>query len=102
MLESFAELFEKSIAKSELHEGALIKAEIIDIQSDRVVVNAGLKSDAMIPASEFHGEKIAVGDKIDVVVVNPVNAFGETILSHELAKRAAVWSDLEKSHEANV
>lgn len=102
MSESFAELFEKSIAKSELHEGALIKAEIIDIQSDRVVVNAGLKSDAMIPFSEFHGENVAIGDKIDVVVVNPVNAFGETILSHELAKRAAVWSDLEKSHESSV
>lgn len=102
MSESFAELFEKSIAKSELQEGALIKAEIIDIQSDHVVVNAGLKSDAMIPATEFQGEQISVGDSVDVVVVNPVNAFGETILSHELAKRAAVWSDLEKSHESNV
>jgi small subunit ribosomal protein S1 len=102
MKESFAELFEQSVNQPDaldlFREGTLIKAKIIAIQPDKIVVNANLKSDSMIPAIEFRGEEIKVGDLIDAVIVNPVNAFGDTVLSHELAKRAAVWVHLEKKH----
>ena len=43
-MESFAELFEKSIETAELKPGSIIKAEVVQINKDFVVLNAGLKS----------------------------------------------------------
>lgn len=101
MSEKFAELFEQSLQETDLRAGALVKATIVDIRPDRVVVNAGLKSEGVIPATEFRNEEINVGDEIEVIVDTPDNGFGETRLSFEKAKRAQAWSALEKSHQAN-
>ena len=101
MSESFAELFEQSLQSTDLRPGAAVKAIIVEIRPDRVIVNAGLKSEGVIPAAEFRNEKIQVGDEIDVVVDAPDNGFGETRLSYEKAKRAQAWTTLEKLHAAN-
>ncbi len=96
--ESFAELFEKSLAAVDLRPGAVVTATIIDMHGDRVIVNAGLKSDAFIPVTEFRNEEVKVGDEVEVVVETVENGFGETRLSREKAKRAKVWIKLEKLH----
>ena len=101
MNESFSELFEESLAKIELRPGAVVKATIVDIHPDRVTVNAGLKSDAIILASEFSNEKINVGDIVDVVIETVENGFGETRLSREKARRVQAWNTLEKSYKAS-
>ena len=101
MSEKFADLFEQSLVDTDLRPGALVKATIVDIRPDRVVVNAGLKSEGMIPAEEFRHEEIKVGDEVEVVVDTADNGFGETRLSFEKAKRAQAWVTLEKSHQAN-
>ncbi len=95
--ESFAQLFEESLAKTNLAQGSVVKATVIDIRHDRITVNAGLKSDALIPAIEFRNENIQIGDLVDVVVETVENGFGETRLSREKAKRAQAWIKLEKS-----
>lgn len=100
MSENFAELFEKSLTETDLRPGALVKATIVEIRPDRVIVNAGLKSEGVIPASEFRHEEINVGDEVDVVVDTPDNGFGETRLSREKARRAKAWVELEKSYKA--
>lgn len=100
--ESFEQLFEESVAKLDMSPGALLTATIIDIRDGRVVVNAGLKSDAVIPQTEFQNEKINIGDRVEVVIEALENGFGETRVSHEKAKRAKAWTELEKSHEANA
>ncbi len=89
----------KSIAALDLRPGTLVKAKIIALNPGQVVVNAGLKSDAVISASEFHDEKLSVGDSIDVVIETVENGFGETRLSREKARRARTWLELEKSYE---
>ncbi len=99
MSENFAQLFEESIAKLDLRPGSLVKAKVIALTGNQVVVNAGLKSDAVIALSEFPDEKLAVGDVIDVVIETVENGFGETRLSREKARRARTWLELEKAYE---
>ena len=99
MKENFAEMFEESIARLDLRPGSLVKAKIIALHPGQIVVNAGLKSDAIIPASEFADEQVSVGDSIDVVIETVENGFGETRLSREKARRARTWLELEKSYD---
>src|SRR5471030_563634 len=101
-MSEFAQLLEESLSQRELRSGALIKATVVQVQPDFIVVNAGLKSEAIIPIHEFRNDKgqvdIKVGQTIDVVVEMVEDGFGETRLSREKAKRAAAWGELEKSH----
>ncbi|MDX9700187.1 MAG: 30S ribosomal protein S1 [Rhodocyclaceae bacterium] len=99
--ESFAELFEQSLALQEMRAGEVITAEVVSIDHNFVVVNAGLKSESYVPIEEFrndHGElEVEVGDFIHVAIDALENGFGDTILSREKAKRISAWNDLEKA-----
>jgi len=103
MSESFAELFEQSYQQSNFKPGELITGEIVSITDDVVVVNAGLKSEGIIPISQFkdHEGNIAVnvGDDIEVVLESLENGFGETQLSREKAMRVKAWDILETAFE---
>ncbi|MDH2435080.1 30S ribosomal protein S1 [Pokkaliibacter plantistimulans] len=105
MTESFAELFEASLKELEMQPGALVEGEIVAIDSDWVTVNAGLKSESVIPRSQFLNEKgeleVNVGDLIKVALEAVENGFGETRLSREKAKRAEAWNVLEKAFEGD-
>jgi small subunit ribosomal protein S1 len=103
MTESFAEMFEQSLAHQELRRGAVIIGTVIDIQPDIIVINAGLKSEGVIPISQFknaQGElEVALGDEVEVSLEAIEDGFGETRLSREKAKRDQVWRRLEKAFE---
>lgn len=103
--ESFAELFQASISQIDLRPGAVIRATVIDIGNDYVIVSAGLKSESRIPAEEFKNEKgqidAKIGDEIDVVVEIVEDGFGETRLSRDKAKRSEAWITLEKAYKNN-
>ena len=99
--ENFSDLFQESISHLDMRPGTLVKATVTDVRPDRITVNAGLKSDAVINTDEFRGGDLpTVGDDIEVVIVNVENGFGDTRLSYEKAVRARVWSELEKIHES--
>ena len=104
MTESFAELFEESIANTQLNAGAMIIGTVIDITNDTVIVNAGLKSEGVIPRVQFlnmDGElEVAVGDQVEVALDAVEDGFGATRLSREKAKRNQAWQVLEKAFEA--
>ena len=103
MTESFAQLFEESLSKIHLQSGELITGEVVHVDDNVVVVNAGLKSEGVIPVAEFqdsHGEvSIKVGDRVEVVIEMLEDGSGETRLSREKACRAKAWEDLEKAFE---
>ena len=103
MTESFAEMFEQSLASQELRRGAVIIGRVVDIQPDNVVINAGLKSEGVIPIEQFknaQGElEVALGDEVEVSLEAIEDGFGETRLSREKAKRDQVWRRLEKAFE---
>lgn len=100
MAESFAELFEKSIEKTQLKPGSIIEAEVVDIGKDFVVLNAGLKSEGFIPVAQFSDPdgrlSISPGDKVEVALEALEDGFGETRISHEKAKRIRTWQVLEQ------
>ncbi|UTP72042.1 30S ribosomal protein S1 [Alteromonas sp. LMIT006] len=103
MSENFAQLFEESLQQLETRPGAIVRGEIVAIEKDIVLVDAGLKSESAIPADQFKAAdgslEVAVGDFVDVALDAVEDGFGETILSREKAKRHEAWVELEKAYE---
>lgn len=106
MSESFAELFEESLKQIDMAPGSIITGIVVDIDKEWVTVNAGLKSEGVIPLSQFMNDAgeitLAIGDEVIVALDAVEDGFGETRLSREKAKRAEVWKDLEKAFEAQA
>ncbi|MAA71674.1 MAG: 30S ribosomal protein S1 [Bermanella sp.] len=104
MSESFADLFEESLNGLDMQQGSIVVGTVVDIDSDWVIVNAGLKSEAVIPRAQFLDDKgeleVSVGDEVHVALEAVEDGFGETKLSREKAKRAESWKELEKAFEA--
>ena len=107
MTESFAELFEQSAAAnlSKLKPGSIVIGTVVDVRSDVVVINAGLKSEGIVPIEQFRNDAgeidVAIGDTVKVALDSLENGFGETVLSRDKAKRAMVWDELEEALEKN-
>ena len=104
MTESFADLFEQSLATTQLQPGAIVTGIVMEITNDSVVINAGLKSEGVIPKSQFLGPdgqlEVVVGQEVLVALDAVEDGFGVTRLSREKAKRFAAWDFLEKAFEA--
>ena len=104
MSESFAALFEESLTRSEMRAGEVITAEVVRVDHNHVVVNAGLKSEAFIDIAEFKNDQgeleVKVGDFVSVAIGSIENGYGDTILSRDTAKRLASWMSLEKALES--
>ncbi|MCI1191591.1 30S ribosomal protein S1 [Calidifontimicrobium sp. SYSU G02091] len=102
--ESFAALFEESLRKRDLRSGEVISAEVVRIEHNYVVVNAGLKSEAYVPIDEFKNDQgeleVQVGDFVAVAIDAFENGYGDTILSRDKAKRLASWMALENALES--
>jgi len=106
MTESFAELFEASQANlAKLKPGAIVSGTVVEVRGDVVVINAGLKSEGIVPIEQFRNDAgeidVAEGDVVKVALDSIENGFGETVLSREKAKRAMVWDELEEALEKN-
>ena len=101
--ESFADLFAESLAKQEMKQGEVIPAEVVRVDYNYVVVNAGLKSESFIPIEEFKNDRgevdVKVGDFVSVAIESLENGYGDTFLSRDKAKRLAAWMNLEKALE---
>jgi small subunit ribosomal protein S1 len=97
--ESFADLFEASLANTRIKPGTILTGRVVDITGEVVVVSAGLKSEAVIPASQFRNERgeleVQLGDYVEVALDSVEDGFGETRLSRERAKRVRTWEALE-------
>ncbi len=100
-MESFAALFEESLARQEMRAGEVITAEVVRVDQNFVVVNAGLKSESYVNIDEFRNDRgeieVQPGDYIQVAIEALEDGYGETRLSRDKAKRIAAWNDLEKA-----
>jgi small subunit ribosomal protein S1 len=96
----FEVLFHDSMSNVDMTPGSIVTATVIEIRNDYVVINAGLKSEGIIPKSQFlnlKGElEISLGDEVEVTLDMIEDGYGETIMSREKAKRTKVWDELEK------
>jgi small subunit ribosomal protein S1 len=101
--ESFAALFEESLTRKEMRVGEVITAEVVSVDPNFVVVNAGLKSESIIPAEEFKNDagevEVKPGDFVSVSIEALEDGYGATRLSRDKAKRMAAWIELEQSLE---
>jgi small subunit ribosomal protein S1 len=99
MTESFAELFESSLANQRIRPGMILQGLVVDVTDDIVIVNVGLKSEAVIPVEQFKNERgeleVKTGDMVEVALDSVEDGNGETRLSREKAKRARTWTRLE-------
>ena len=102
-MESFAAMFEESISKQEMRHGEVITAEVVAIDDNFVTVNAGLKSESLIPVEEFKNDRgeveVTVGDFVQVAIESIEDGYGATKLSRDRARRLAAWLDLEAAME---
>ena len=106
MTESFAELFEQSQTNlAKLKPGAIVTGTVVQVRTDVVVINAGLKSEGIVPIEQFRNDAgeidVAEGDIVKVALDSLENGFGETVLSREKAKRAMVWDELKEALDKN-
>jgi small subunit ribosomal protein S1 len=101
MTESFAQLFEQSLANQRIRPGMILTGLVVDVTSDVVIVNVGLKSEAVIPLEQFKNERgeveVKAGDQVEVALDSVEDGTGETRLSREKAKRARTWTRLEEA-----
>ena len=105
MSESFEDLLNESFAKSEMRPGSVLSGTVMDITQEYVVVNAGLKSEGVVPKWQFlnpEGElEVSIGDEVDVTLDMLEDGMGNTLLNRDKAKKQKAWGDLEKAHEVN-
>jgi small subunit ribosomal protein S1 len=105
MSENFAEMFEQSINQMNMRVGEIITGEVVDINRDVVIVNAGLKSEGVIPVEQFYDENgeldVNIGDTVEVALDSFEDGYGESRLSREKAKRARAWTRLEEAQQAD-
>jgi small subunit ribosomal protein S1 len=103
--ETFANMFAESLKKQDMKIGEVISAEVVRIDHNFVVVNAGLKSEALIPVEEFFNDQgeieVVPGDFVSVAIDALENGYGDTVLSRDRAKRLSAWLSLEISLEKN-
>ena len=103
--ESFEALFEESMALKEMRHGEIITAEVVSVDSDFVIVNAGLKSESIIKSEEFENDQgdleVSIGDHVKVAIEKLEDGYGSTILSRDKAKKLQAWSDLEEAMSSN-
>ncbi|HUO19596.1 MAG TPA: 30S ribosomal protein S1 [Steroidobacteraceae bacterium] len=101
MSESFAQLFEQSLANQRIRPGMILTGLVVDVTPDVVIVNVGLKSEAVIPLEQFKNERgeveVKSGDNVEVALDSVEDGTGETRLSREKAKRARTWTRLEEA-----
>src|SRR5213596_3985316 len=101
--ESFAALFEESLNRKEMRIGEVITAEVVSVDENFVVVNAGLKSESIITVDEFRNDagqvEVKPGDFVSVSIEALEDGYGATRLSRDKAKRMAAWLELEKALE---
>ena len=99
--DSFAAMFEDSLTHQDMRAGEVITAEVVRVDYNFVVVNAGLKSESFIPVEEFKNDMGEIeakpGDFVSVAIESLENGFGDTLLSRDKAKRLASWMALEKA-----
>jgi small subunit ribosomal protein S1 len=106
MSESFAELFEESLTKTEMRPGAMLMGTVVDIENDMIIVSTHSKSEGVIPKWQFlnnDGElEVSIGDEIEVALDLFEDGLGATLLSRDKAKKNKAWSELENAFEKDA
>jgi small subunit ribosomal protein S1 len=99
--EEMRELYENSMKI--LQDGNILKGRVININSDSVIVDVGLKSEGKLSINEFtdrSGEQnVNIGDEVEVMIVGREMGFGLLLLSKQRADIIRIWERVNKASE---
>lgn len=75
--------------------GAILKGKIVEISSDYVVVDVGLKSEGLVAIGEFYDpSELVLGGDVEVLLEQAEGENGQIVLSKEKARRQRQWETL--------
>lgn len=78
-----------------LNVGEILQGRIVEISKDYVVIDVGLKSEGLIPISEFiEPEELEVGKKVEVYLDQAEGDDGQIVLSKEKARKFRQWEHI--------
>lgn len=99
----FGKLFEESMGGSTVQPGEVVKARVVEIQQDFVVVDFNFKSEGLIRIHEFKNADgkvtVQVDDEIEVYIDRIENENGMAELSKDKADMIKAWSDISRAAE---
>ncbi|HOW73810.1 MAG TPA: 30S ribosomal protein S1 [Phycisphaerae bacterium] len=83
--------------------GTLLKGRIAGLVGDDVIIDVGLKSEGLVPASEWDDKSaIDIGDAVDVWLESVESDSGLVVISKRKADRLLNWQRLvETAHEGD-
>jgi len=97
--------FEKAIAATvlEFREGDIVEGTIVSVDSEGALVDIGYKSEGFIPTRELSirvnvdpGATVAIGDRVESVVLDKEDDEGRLILSKKRAMYERAWGQIQK------
>jgi small subunit ribosomal protein S1 len=81
-------------------EGEVVRGKVVEVGSDRVLVDIGYKSEGVVPISEFlDPSSVARGDEFDVYIEAPEDEDGMPVLSKIKADRIKNWTHIQRIYE---
>jgi small subunit ribosomal protein S1 len=75
--------------------GTILRGRVVEVSKDYVVVDVGLKSEGLVPASEFtEPSELALDSEVEVLLEQAEGENGQIVLSKEKARRQRQWEYL--------
>jgi small subunit ribosomal protein S1 len=83
---------------AQVAEGQMVPGQIVEVDSEFVYVDVGLKSEGKIPIDEFE-EPPAIGDTVYVILLNRESRRGEVVVSKKKADEKLFWKNLRIAYD---
>ena len=99
--ERMLELYNGTLASIE--EGEIVKAHVLEIRENLVVLDIGFKSEGTIPLEEFKDmPDLKVGDEVEVLLEHLEDQEGSVVLSKKKADFMRVWERIRVAYESDM
>jgi small subunit ribosomal protein S1 len=94
------EMYEETL--SSIQEGEIVKARVVRVTDNAVILDVGFKSEGAISRDEFKNpDELKPGDEVEVFLENLEDAEGVVVLSKKKADFLRVWERIKQAHENN-
>jgi small subunit ribosomal protein S1 len=82
-------------SSASLSSGYVLRGKIVEITKDFVVIDVGLKSEGLVPISEFTDlSEIALGNEVEAFLDQTEGEDGQIVLSRDKARRLRQWENI--------
>src|SRR6478672_8423348 len=97
-LETMMEMYNGTMAS--IDEGEIVKARVLEIRDNMVVLDIGFKSEGSVPLEEFKDfPDLKIGDEVEVLLEHLEDQEGSVVLSKKKADFMRVWERIRVAYE---